>query len=111
MMGSKRYVDLANAVNNSPLQNNRRFIDNSEYYLVSVAVIDALLAGSRNKKDRNVPDDSNVESDGDSNVESDGDSNVEEPIAVMGEVVLGEYDQPGPDAYSKPDEDEEDIAG
>lgn len=37
-------ADLAEAVDNSPLPNNRKIVDNKEYYLVPVPVIDALLA-------------------------------------------------------------------
>ena len=36
-------ADLADAVDNSPLQQNKKFVDNTEYYLIPVAVIDALL--------------------------------------------------------------------
>lgn len=37
-------ADLFQAVYKSPLQQNRKFVDNTEYYLVPTAVIDALLA-------------------------------------------------------------------
>jgi len=44
-------ADLADAVDNSPLQQNRKFVDNTEYYLVPVAVIDAVLAADVDDED------------------------------------------------------------